>query len=532
MRIERERACDDLVLACGARASDYAQELVALAAGLTNSGLSTIVTVPMARPGMLEVRLRGILDSRRPRAAITTAAACLGAALAAAVIAPLAMLRAAPPELAKSETKEPKQEPPVKTRPAAEKPVEKLAAKTVTIRGKVLDDVTGEPIGKLITQAGKFDPADPKKVTWGYSEGRSSARDGSFSTTIRWTDGWTARILADGYIPQPVIASAPPGDKDEIEVVIRLKRGPKVRGVVLDHSGKPVKDAAIFAIGPTGVNLSGGQAHTGTGGTDDETQHVRTDADGRFELPSGEAKSLAVSHAALDAWPAEIPTTGEVTIRLPEPARVDVELAIDGADKEGVIFYQLLTEGRKGFSGLRLERDVNIANPGKLSLAALPPGRYQLCRSVMNNLGEIGIGAMLEREFFELRAGETKAISFVRDRGVRIRGKATPPTDTKLMGTIISVRSLLDQKSPFDNHEWPVVYASQTATEDGSFQTERILPGKYLLVAESYTPLTREQRFRTGRISPSHRAQVTIDVPAEGELKVDDLVLQPIPAGN
>jgi len=45
-------------------------------------------------------------------------------------------------------------------------------------------------------------------------------------------------------------------------------------------------------------------------------------------------------------------------------------------------------------------------------------------------------------------------------------------------------------------------------------------------------PLTREQRFRTGRISPSHRAQVTIDVPAEGELKVDDLVLQPIPAGN
>src|SRR5688500_19949680 len=55
--------------------------------------------------------------------------------------------------------------PPVKTMPAAKKPVEKPAAKTVTIRGKVLDDVTGEPIGKLITQAGKFDPADPKKVT-------------------------------------------------------------------------------------------------------------------------------------------------------------------------------------------------------------------------------------------------------------------------------------------------------------------------------------------------------------------------------
>ena len=246
----------------------------------------------------------------------------------------------------------------------------------------MVDDATGEPIGQLITQAGKFDPADPKKVTWGYSEGRSSARDGSFSTTIRWADGWTARILADGYIPQPVIASAPPDDKDEIEVVIRLKRGPKVRGVVLDHAGKPVKDAAVFAIGPTGVNLAGGQAAATT-----RPRPVRTDADGRFELPTGEAKSLAVSHADFDAWPAAIPAEGEMTIRLPEPARVDIELAIDGADKESVIFYQLLTEGRPEFAGVRLERDVKIANPGKLSLAALPPGRYQLCRTVRNRPG-------------------------------------------------------------------------------------------------------------------------------------------------
>ena len=404
---------------------------------------------------------------------------------------------------------------------AAEKPAEKPAAKTVTIRGKVVDDATGEPIGKLITQAGKFDPADPKKVTWGYSEGRSSARDGSFSTTIRWADGWTARILADGYIPQPVITSAPPADKDEIEVVIRLKRGPKVRGVVLDHAGKPVKDAAVFAIGPTGVNLAGGQAR------DDEAQAVRTDADGRFELLAGEAKSLAVSHANFDAWPAAIPAEGEVTIRLPEPARVDIELAIDGADKESVIFYQLLTQGRPEFAGLRLERDVKIANPGKLSLAALPPGRYQLCRTVMNHLGEIGIGAMLERQFFELKAGETKAINFVREKGVRVRGKVTWPADTKLMGIVISVRSEKAEKSPFDEHEWTTAYASQTAAADGTFLTERIAPGKYLLVAEAYTPLTPEQRFRTGLIRPSHRAQVTIDVPADGELKVDDLALKP-----
>ena len=186
---------------------------------------------------------------------------------------------------------------------AAEKPAEKPAAKTVTVRGKVLDDATGEPIGKLITQAGKFDPADPKEVTWGYSEGRSSARDGSFSTTIRWADGWTARILADGYIPQPVIASAPPDDKDDIEVVIRLKRGPKVRGVVLDHAGKPLKDAAVYAIGPTGVNLAGGQAR------DDEAQ-------GRGPTRTAASRCL---QAKPNRWPSRTPTS--MPGRRPSPPR-------------------------------------------------------------------------------------------------------------------------------------------------------------------------------------------------------------------
>ena len=95
------------------------------------------------------------------------------------------------------------------------------------------------------------------------------------------------------------------------------------------------------------------------------------------------------------------------------------------------------------------------------------------------------------------------------------------------MGIVISVRSEKAEKSPFDEHEWTTAYASQTAAADGTFLTERIAPGKYLLVAEAYTPLTPEQRFRSGSIRPSHRAEVTIDVPADGELKVDDLALKP-----
>jgi outer membrane protein TolC len=113
LRIERERACDDVVLASGARASDYARELLALAARLSNSHTTALAAVPMARRRELEVRLRGILDGRRSRAGLTQRAVCLGTAFAAAAMVPLAMLRAAPPEPTEPETARPKPAPAV-----------------------------------------------------------------------------------------------------------------------------------------------------------------------------------------------------------------------------------------------------------------------------------------------------------------------------------------------------------------------------------------------------------------------------------
>lgn len=540
MRIERERACDDLVLACGTKASEYAQELVALAAGLSRTRVSTLVAVPMARRSGLEDRLHGLLDNRRSRAALTLATVCLGAAVSAAAIGPLAMLRAAPPEPSKSEKRDSKQEPPVNEKPDAEKPADKAAekkaeqpaAKTVTIRGKVVDDATGKPIERLVTQAGKFDPADPTKVTWGGVENRSEARDGSFSATVRWAEGWTYRIVADGYISQPVLTSAPPAGKTEIKVTIRLKRGPIVRGVVLDHSGKPLQDAAVFVVGPTLLNLAAGQAWRHDG-IDEYARPVRTDKQGRFELPVGEAKSLAVSHAQFDAWPAAIPPGGEVTIQLPKPARVEIELDIEGADQKSVTFYQLLAHDVPEFAGLQSSREVSIGNPGKLSLAALPPGKYQLCRNVQNRLKGIAMGAMLERQYFELQPGETKVIHYVREQGARVRGQVPWPADTTVMGIVISIQEEKPQRRPSDVYEWRTIYASHAAEADGAFLTERIAPGTYLLVATAYTPLKGPPaRLSTGTPVPSYGAQIKIDVPAGGELAVGELALKPIPSGK
>ena len=400
----------------------------------------------------------------------------------------------------------------------------KPAAKTVSLRGRVIDDETGKAVPTLLIQGGMFDQANPGKVSWGYSESRSSATDGSFSTTIQWANGWTARIVADGYLPYPLMEKAPPDDKTEIELVVRLKRGRSVRGTVLDHEGKPLKGAAVFAIGPGGLNLAAGQAWSTWGEADPVPRPTFTDEAGRFELAAGDAKGMAVSCKVMDAWPAVIPDKGEVTIRLPAPGRIDVLLDIEGAAEESRVFYQLLGP-QPGFERLQSMRELKIANGGKLTLDALPPGKYQVCRQVMNRLTDIGFGAMLDRQFVEIKAGEAREIDMVREKGGRIRGKVSWPEGKQLQGVIVSVSAEKAEKEA-DGSKWKTEYSSQVAAEDGSYLTERIPPGRYLLQAKGYLPLTPEQRVRSGIIGPAMQAEMKIEVQETGEISAPELKLQ------
>ncbi len=74
LRVEREHACDDRVLEAGARASEYARELLSLARGFQAGPALSTAAVAMARPGRLASRLRAVLAEGRRRSLSRTAA--------------------------------------------------------------------------------------------------------------------------------------------------------------------------------------------------------------------------------------------------------------------------------------------------------------------------------------------------------------------------------------------------------------------------------------------------------------------------
>ena len=95
-RTERERACDDLVLATGTPGADYADQLLEIARVMRAGrfpALITGATLAMAHRSQLEGRLIAILDPRTPRTGLSRLRTAMVTALVACVIVPVAAVQ-------------------------------------------------------------------------------------------------------------------------------------------------------------------------------------------------------------------------------------------------------------------------------------------------------------------------------------------------------------------------------------------------------------------------------------------------------
>jgi beta-lactamase regulating signal transducer with metallopeptidase domain len=148
LHVERERACDDLVLANGVRASAYAEHLLNVATRLSSSPWTQACGLAMARNSSLEDRLRAVLNQKRNRRSVTNAVVIVSLMLGGAVAVPVAMLRAA------ETLRENREEIPAD---------EETSEKTTPLDKKVTDEPSGDTPKKVLTAKAapkKYGPKD------------------------------------------------------------------------------------------------------------------------------------------------------------------------------------------------------------------------------------------------------------------------------------------------------------------------------------------------------------------------------------
>lgn len=89
--LEQERACDDLVLKAGTRASTYAEHLLDLTRSLQRHG-GLMTPMAMAKGSTLKERIRAILNTRLDRRALTPRVGVASTLMVAGLLVPLAAL--------------------------------------------------------------------------------------------------------------------------------------------------------------------------------------------------------------------------------------------------------------------------------------------------------------------------------------------------------------------------------------------------------------------------------------------------------
>lgn len=94
MHVERERACDDLVLASGVKPSAYAEHLLDVATRLSPAKWTQACGLAMARKSSLEGRLRAVLNKRRNRRSVSATLGTVTLVAGVGIAIPIAMLRA------------------------------------------------------------------------------------------------------------------------------------------------------------------------------------------------------------------------------------------------------------------------------------------------------------------------------------------------------------------------------------------------------------------------------------------------------
>jgi beta-lactamase regulating signal transducer with metallopeptidase domain len=369
---ESERACDDLVLLQGSKASDYAEQLLRVAAGAKGEGLLSSAAIAMARPSQLEGRLLAILDETRNRRRLTRAVVAVALLLMTAAVVPLSIIKAVEEDQSGRVLAAESSAGPWPAEAVAQKAAEKM------LRGRVLDEA-----GKPLVGADVWLSAERKSR--GMPEPRiahgKSGSEGRFTIVV--PPAWVAETMR--YWSTPLWAYAIghqlgvssgfgfsfPGGASEL--VMRLKPAAKTSVVVLAPDGRPRAGAVVE---PYNV-MAQTRLHALFLSLPDELMQLfaaSTDSDGRAKLPAvalDQLERVCVTTKDLgrqsQTLPCDEPSMAiEPVIRLQPVGKIEGRLVADRPEMvRGVpikFFTQVLIPASGDSSSARLTPMEGIAD--------------------------------------------------------------------------------------------------------------------------------------------------------------------------
>lgn len=397
LRTECEHASDDLVLATGARPSDYAEELLAISIGRTQMA-GALTAIGMARSGRLQSRLESILDGDRNHRPLTRRATLIAGILLIALCVPVSMLQGrADADGPKSTTADKRAAGEEHSTNAdqgiqrTDSPASAVSERTgpkVTAFGRVVDEL-GRPAPNVTVHLREWSNNRFSENPWatqrvGEEPQRLVVQD-VFATAKTDQDGkfrfedvaspafkserndrprWDVVAAAEG---RAFAWQHLPLAKNDHEITLTLRPDETITGRVLDAAGAPIAGALVrtYQFGPLSNEISLRYNHPAKFdlGFSQLAPYAVTDEQGRFRLkhlPPDSRIDLHVEHQDYQEENAYAATTD-----VPQP---DVEWSRRTADGERTVVRRKVHTGEvvvRLEPGYRIEGRVVFDDTGK-----------------------------------------------------------------------------------------------------------------------------------------------------------------------
>jgi uncharacterized GH25 family protein len=365
--------------------------------------------------------------------------------------------------------------------------------KSRTIQGQVVDADTGNPIAKFRIGIGR-DPGNFGGTFYPDSPGMRDFTDpnGAFSMPSDEENNTYIDAVADDYAEAGQVL--PAAQNDIVQVTVKLKPSPALRGVVVSLSGQPLPGVSVALINSN--SRSGDMILSGTKITSySRTSKISvTDDQGQFVLPSppeSGGRVVAVGEAGFaDVTVDQVRSSA--TVVLQPFGRIVGSMKIGGqpaANKGLILTFNMLNLGSSWDAYKRTTDDQ-----GNFIFENVLPGDVKIQRLI--STGE-NSWSYSDATDVTVQPGETTQVT-LGDNGATLVGHVryeVPPTNTSL-NVQGSLNTQMPQQQKFNSPqearafyqspEWQAIAKQMknyafALNPDGSFEADDVAPGTYSL---------------------------------------------------